>query len=284
VCKPLAVCINAAFDRPSDHKIKFNPETRMNKTSSLVLSTLTTAVALLVAGTAHAQAPNIENLKQMKVSGVDPSMPPVPQEGKNAAQLRENLKRIKLPPGFKIDLYAVVPDARHMAVAPSTNMLFVGTRKSTVWAVTNRNSGDVATEVKPFAPSAKFHVPNGVCWTKDGFLVVVEHNRVLNFPAAEFFYEGGDVAVIETVPQGKLIPPEEESYNHHARTCRVGPDGLLYITLGQPFNVPPRSKLELFTKVGIGGIRHRHPQLGGHRVQPEGRHGLVHRQPDRRHG
>ena len=223
------------------------------------------AAALLVAGTAQAQAPNIENLKQMKVSGVDPSMPPVPQDGKNAAQLRENLKRVKLPPGFKIDLYAVVPDARHMAVAPSTNMLFVGTRKNTVWAVTNRNSGDVATEVKPFAPSAKFHVPNGVCWTKDGFLMVVEHNRVLNFPAAEFFYEGGDVAVIETVPQGKLIPVEEESYNHHARTCRVGPDGMLYITLGQPYNVQPRSKLALFNKVGIGGIVRMDPFSGAKR-------------------
>ena len=223
------------------------------------------AAALLVSGAARAQAPNIENLKQMKVSGVDPNMPPVPQDGKNAAQLRENLKRVKLPPGFKIDLYAVVPDARHMAVAPSTNMLFVGTRKNTVWAVTNRNSGDVATEVKPFAPSAKFHVPNGVCWTKDGFLMVVEHNRVLNFPAAEFFYEGGDVAVIETVPQGKLIPVEEESYNHHARTCRVGPDGMLYITLGQPYNVQPRSKLELFNKVGIGGIVRMDPFSGAKR-------------------
>ena len=223
------------------------------------------AAALLVAGAAQAQAPNIENLKQMKVSGVDPSMPAVPQDGKNAAQLRENLKRVKLPPGFKIDLYAVVPDARHMAVAPSTNMLFVGTRKNTVWAVTNRNSGDVATEVKPFAPSAKFHVPNGVCWTKDGFLMVVEHNRVLNFPAAEFFYEGGDVAVIETVPQGKLIPPEEESYNHHARTCRVGPDGMLYITLGQPYNVQPRNKLDLFNKIGIGGIVRMDPFSGAKR-------------------
>ncbi len=226
----------------------------MKRTPLLMLSALATAMVLLVAGNAHAQAQNIENLKQMKLSGVDPNMPSVPQDGKNAAALRENLKRVKLPPGFKIDLYAVVPDARHMAVAPNTNMLFVGTRKNTVWAVTNRNSGETATDVKPFAPSAKFHVPNGVCWTKDGFLVVVEHNRVLNFPAAEFFYEGGDVAVIETVPQGKLIPPEEESFNHHARTCRVGPDGMLYITLGQPYNVPPRNKLELFNKVGIGGI------------------------------
>ena len=235
----------------------------MKAVSIFVLSAV--AAALMASGAAQAQTTNIENLKQMKVSGVDPNMPPVPQDGKNAAALRENLKRIKLPPGFKIDLYAVVPDARHMAVAPSTNMLFVGTRKSTVWAVTNRNSGDVATEVKPFAPSAKFHVPNGVCWTKDGFLVVVEHNRVLNFPAAEFFYEGGDVAVIETVPQGKLIPPEEESYNHHARTCRVGADGMLYITLGQPYNVQPRSKLELFNKVGIGGIVRMNPFDGSKR-------------------
>ena len=213
------------------------------------------AVALAVGSAAPAYAQqNIEKLKQMRASGTDPNIPSVPQTGKNADALRENLKRIKLPPGFKIDLFAVVPDARHMAVAPSTNMLFVGTRKTAVWAVTDRNSDYVADEVKQFAPSLKFHVPNGVCWTKDGFLIVVEHNRVLNFPAAEFFYEGPDVAVIEVVPQGQLIPVEEESYNHHARTCRVGPDGMLYITLGQPFNVPPREKLALFNKVGIGGI------------------------------
>jgi len=35
------------------------------------------------------------------------------------------------------------------------------------------------------------------------------------------------------VPQGELIPNEDESYNHTARTCRVGPDNKLYITLGQ---------------------------------------------------
>ena len=205
---------------------------------------------------AAAQAPkdNIANLKQMKVSGTDLNIPSVPQEGKNADAIRANLKKIKLPPGFKIDLYAVVPDARHMAVAPSTNMLFVGTRKTTVWAVTDRNSSGTATEVKAFAPSLNFKVPNGVCWTKDGFLVVVEHNRVLNFPAAEFFYEGPDVAVIEVVGQGNLIPVEEESYNHGARTCRVGDDGKLYITLGQPHNVQPAGKVDLYDKLGIGGI------------------------------
>lgn len=202
----------------------------------------------------HAAPDNLATLKQFKASGTDLNIPPVPQTGRNADAIRDNLKRIKLPPGFKIDLYAVVPDARHMAVAPSTNMLFVGTRKTTVWAVTDRNGTGMASEVKAFAPSLNFKVPNGVCWTKDGFLIVVEQNRVLNFPAAEFFYEGPDVAVIEVVSQGQLIPPDEESFNHGARVCRVGKDGKLYLALGQPFNVPPRDKLDLYSKVGIGGI------------------------------
>ena len=208
---------------------------------------------------------NIEKLKQMKVATTDLNIPLVPQSGANADAIRENLKRVKMPPGFKIALYAVVPDARHMAVAPFTNMLFVGTRKTTVWAVTNRNSGEMATEVKSFAPSLKFSVPNGVCWTKDGFLVVAEHNRVLNFPAAEFFYEGPDVAVSEVVAQGKLIPVDEESYNHGARTCRVGKDNMLYITLGNPFNVPPPEKLKLYSETGIGGIVRMNPFDGSKR-------------------
>jgi glucose/arabinose dehydrogenase len=212
------------------------------------------SAALLVAMPALGAPQNLEKLKQFKVSGTNLNIPPVPQTGKNADAIRENLKRVKLPPGFKIDLYAIVPDARMMGVGPSTNMLFVGTRKTTVWAVTDRNSDGVADEVKAFAPSLDFKVPNGVCWTKDGFLIVVEHNRVLNVPAAEFFYEGPDVAVIEVLGQGKLIPEEEESFNHGARVCRVGPDGKLYIAVGQPFNVPAKEKLDLFAQWGIGGI------------------------------
>jgi glucose/arabinose dehydrogenase len=240
-------------------------EENMNNAIKRLCASLAVAVLATLGLPAFAQAPNIEKLKQMKVSGTDLNIPPVPQTGPNADAIRQNLKRIKLPPGFRIDLYAVVPDARHMAVAPSTNMLFVGTRKTAVWAVTDRNSDGVADEVKQFAPSLKFSVPNGVCWTKDGFLIVVEHNRILNFPAAEFFYEGPDVAVIEVVPQGKLIPMEEESYNHGARTCRVGKDGLLYTALGQPHNVPPRDKLKLYDQVGIGGIVRMNPFDGSKR-------------------
>jgi len=217
---------------------------------------IASAVCALISVSAQAQSgkDNLKTLQQMKVATADLNIPPVPQEGKNAEAIRNNLKKIKLPPGFKIELYAIVPDARHMAVAPSTNMLFVGTRKTRVWAVTDRNGDGVADEVKAFAPSLNFKVPNGVCWTRDGFLIVAEHNRVLNFPAAEFFYEGPDVAVIEVVPQGKLIPEDEESFNHVARTCRVSEDGKLYITLGQPYNVQPKEKVALYEQIGIGGM------------------------------
>ena len=233
------------------------------KSTKLVLALM--ACGLATAAMAQAGKDNLATLKQMKVSGVDLNIPVVPQEGKNAAAIRANLKAVKLPPGFKIELYAVVPDARHMAVAPSTNMLFVGTRKTSVWAVTDRNGDGTSDEVKQFAPSLKFSNPNGVCWTKDGFLIVAEHNRVLNFPAAEFFYEGPDVAVIEVVGQGKLVPPEEESYNHGARTCRVSDDGKLYITLGQPYNVQPKEKVALYEQLGIGGMMRMDPFDGSKR-------------------
>jgi glucose/arabinose dehydrogenase len=215
--------------------------------------------ALALVGMPASAQPTIDKMKQFRVATTDLNLPTVPQGGANAAAIRENLKRVKLPAGFAIELFAIVPDARHMAVAPSTNMLFVGTRKTTLWAVTDRNSDGVADEVKSFAPGLNFKVPNGVCWTKDGFLIVVEHNRVLNFPAAEFFYEGPDVAVIEVAAQGKLIPPEEESFNHGARTCRVSDDGQLYITLGQPFNVQAKDKIEPYEKLGIGGMIRMNP-------------------------
>ena len=153
------------------------------------LTSLALAITLLGATAAQAQDPatsaNLSTLQRMGNTATSMTLPTVAQDGKNADAIRANLKKVKLPDGFKIDLYAVVPDARYMAVAPSTNMLFVGTRKTTVWAVTNRNNGDSATEVKAFAPSIKFSNPNGVCFTKDGFLVVAESNRLLHFPAAE---------------------------------------------------------------------------------------------------
>ncbi len=178
----------------------------------------------------------------------------IPQEGKYADNLRKVLETIKLPDGFKIELFALAPDARHMAVGRNKATVWIGTKKTKVWAATDRDMDNVADTVEEFSPSVKFELPNGVCYSPDGFLFVVERNRVLMFPAAEFFMESPDTVAVPIVPQGELIPVDEESYNHTARVCVIGPDDKLYISLGQPFNVAPQEKIDLYLKTGIGGM------------------------------
>lgn len=213
-------------------------------------------IALLTGG-AYAQGAdvpdNLEKLSNFQTTGVT-EFTYIEQGGQYAAGIRKNLENINLPDGFKIELYAVVPDARHIAIGTQGVVTFVGTRKDKVWSVTDRNKDRIADEVKDFAPSLTFSIPNGVCFSKDGFLYIVEQNRVLLFPAAEYFYEGADVAAFNLVAKGDLIPVEEESYNHTARVCKIGPDNKIYISLGQPFNVTPADKFEKNNKTGMGGI------------------------------
>ncbi len=216
---------------------------------SLLLATLMSST--IAAGSAMAQD-NMDRLQSMQRT--DATFTTIDQEGARAEALRAIVPHINVPEGFEISLYAIVPDARSMAVAPQGTVTFVGTRKDKVWSVVDRDRDRVADQVMDFAPSITFDIPNGPCFSRDGFLYIAERNRVLVFPAAEFFFEGPDPAVGVVVPQGELVPPEEESFNHTARVCRVGPDGKLYISLGQPHNVQPREKLELYDELGIGGI------------------------------
>ena len=217
-----------------------------------------------------AGAQNIDKLQKFQSTGTSLEMETVDQGGPAADHIRKTLERIKLPSGFKIDLYALAPDARHMAVGTNVGVVFVGTRKTKVWAVTDRDKDRVADEVKIFAPSINFTIPNGVCFSPDGFLFIAEQNRVFAFPAAEFFYEGPDVVPEYVVKEGELIPRDEESYNHTARVCRIGPDNKLYISLGQPFNVFAPEKMDLYDEVGIGGIVRMNRDGSGREVYARG--------------
>ncbi|MFY0991416.1 PQQ-dependent sugar dehydrogenase [Halomonas sp. C05BenzN] len=221
-------------------------------------------VAGLASGTlmfthAHAQqadtgeADVLEKLGSFQSTGTT-EFTVIDQNTSSADAIRRTLERITLPEGFSIDLYALVPDARHMAVGSQGVAVFVGTRKTEVWVVTDRDKDRVADEVKNFAPSLVKAIPNGPCFSPDGVLYIAEQNRVLAYPAAEFFYESPDVVAVPVIAGGELIPEEHVSYNHTARVCDVGPDGKLYISLGQPYNVPPKELREVFDEHGIGGI------------------------------
>lgn len=178
----------------------------------------------------------------------------IAQDGRQADHVRRILKEITLPDGFRIELFALAPGARHMAVGQDRGTVWIGTRRTRVWMARNRDLDKVADTVEQFSPGVRFDLPNGVCSTPDGFLYVIERNRVLMFPAAESFMDSPDSTATAIVPRGKLIPVAEESYSHSARVCVVGPDNRLYISLGQPYNVSPPEKQELYDRVGIGGM------------------------------
>jgi glucose/arabinose dehydrogenase len=225
----------------------------MKKALLLVGSALVFSLTQLGANAAG-DAENIKKLSSFKSTGGQRGEV-IEQDTKFAANIRANIiPNIKLPPGFKIELFAVVPDARNMAVSRNKGAVWIGTRKTRVWQATDRDMDNVADTVEQFAPTVSFDIPNGPCYSADGHLYIAERNRVLWFPAAEYFMESPDTVAIPIIDQGNLIPPEEESYNHTARVCAIGPDNKLYVSMGQPFNVAGPDKYPLYDEVGIGGM------------------------------
>jgi glucose/arabinose dehydrogenase len=220
----------------------------------LVRSALPFAIALAVALPAYAASLPANNTAPQSV----------PQGGGNAQQIEKMLQRIKLPPGFSISLYALVPEARHIAVGPQGKVIFVGTTGTKIYAIT---AGDNrAAKVDTFAPSIGFVMPNGPCFAPDGSLFVAEQNRILRFANAEAEVASKSLHAEIVVEQGELVPRSEQSRGHSARVCRVGPDGKLYVALGQPYNVTPPNKVTLYQKLGIGGILRMNVDGSGRRV------------------
>lgn len=221
-------------------------------TRNTLAISVSTVIALSLSGLLKADD-TLKKLGNFQTTGTT-EFTVIDQKSSSADAIRKTLEKIKLPKGFRIELYALVPDARHMAVGPQGIVTFVGTRKTEVWAVTDRDKDRIADEVKNFAPSLAKAIPNGPCFSPEGVLYIAEQNRVLAYPAAEFFYESPDVVASEVIPGGELVPSQFESYNHTARVCDIGPDGKLYISLGQPYNVTPKEHLQVFEEEGIGGI------------------------------
>ena len=56
---------------------------------------------------------------------------------------------------------------------------------------------NIADTVEEFSPSVKFDIPNGPCYSADGHLYIAERNRVLWFPAAEYFMESPELLITQ---------------------------------------------------------------------------------------
>ncbi len=136
------------------------------------------------------------------------------------------LKKIRLPAGFRIEIYAYAPDARSLALGPG-GIVFAGTISAgRVYAVM---PGASAGERKAVVIADGLDMPNGVAY-KDGDLYVAAHTSILRFRNI-----GSDSLkrVRPEIIYGDL-PPETW---HGWRYIGFGPDGLLYVSVGVPCNV-----------------------------------------------
>ena len=137
------------------------------------------------------------------------------------------LDKIKLPAGFKIDVYAEVENARSMALSPS-GILYVGNRdKDKVYAIKD-SDGDFKADKKWVIVSG-FNMPNGVAF-KDGDLYVAEVNRITRFPGIE--------SKLNNPPAPVVIKDDYPKETHHGwKYIAFGPDGKLYVPVGAPCNI-----------------------------------------------
>lgn len=134
------------------------------------------------------------------------------------------LDDIVLPPGFSIEEYADVPNARSLAIG-ERGTVFVGNRKGrAVYAVVKRGG---ATQTLRVVGGLKS--PNGIAVHK-GDLYVAEIDRVTRYRNIEDH--------LSDLPQGEALDIDLPTERHHGwRYMGFGPDGKLYISIGAPCNV-----------------------------------------------
>ena len=136
-----------------------------------------------------------------------------------------DLGDIRLPPGFSIEVYAEVPNARSLA-AGSDGVVFVSNRRAdSVYAVVPGPGG----KNRVIEIDDDLSTPNGIAY-RDGDLYVAEISRVL-------VYRDIDKR-LNKAPQPEVLDIDLPSRSHHGwRYIGFGPDGKLYISIGAPCNV-----------------------------------------------
>ncbi len=145
------------------------------------------------------------------------------------ADLEKSLAAVKLPPGFKISVYAQgVNSARQMAWGDK-GTLFVGSfGVGTVYAIT-----DNGKTVKPILTGMK--MPTGVAFRK-GALYVADIDKILKYDNAE--------ASLAKMPEAKVVYSDMPAYIPHGwKYLTFDKEGRLYVPFGPPCNIclPPTS-------------------------------------------
>lgn len=138
------------------------------------------------------------------------------------------IDRLKLPEGFKIEVYAdSIDGARSMAMGEN-GTLFVGTRnENKVYAIQDRDNDFRADNVIEL--DTTLEVPNGIAY-KDGALYVAEVGRLLRYDDIE--------SQLNDSPKPTVVYDDYPTEFHHGwKYIGFGPDDKLYVPVGAPCNI-----------------------------------------------
>ena len=148
-----------------------------------------------------------------------------------------SIEKIKLPPGFRIEVFATgLENPRSLAITPN-GTLFVGTRTGGghLYAIPIIKEGQSRKAGKVTTLARGLRAPNGVAF-KDGALYVAEINRILRFDNIE----DNLANPLKPVIVSQSFP---DDVWHGWKFIRFGPDGKLYVPVGAPCNVCEKEDL-----------------------------------------
>lgn len=138
------------------------------------------------------------------------------------------LEELKLPPGYKISVYAhPVKNARSLTLG-SDGTVYVGTRsEGNVYALLPDKNGDGRSD-ETVTIAKGLNMPNGVAF-KDGALYIAEVSQV---SVIKDITKNLRSAKLEKF--GAKFPHDE---HHGWKFIAFGPDGWLYVPVGAPCNI-----------------------------------------------
>lgn len=172
------------------------------------------------------------------------TFPDSAQVNNDALFQKYNLDKIKLPAGFKIEVYAEIPNARSLCVSPD-GTVFVGTRKDKVYAITDKNHDGKADKVFEIANGLTY--PTGVAF-KDGNLYIGASSTIYRMNQIE--------SHLDNPPKPVVVYNKYPSDAHHGmRFIAFGPDGKLYVPVGAPCNIcePDKPVYASITRINPDG-------------------------------
>ncbi len=148
------------------------------------------------------------------------------------------LDRLTLPPGFEIEVFARVPNARQMTLGKST--LFVGSmREGKVYAIPLRGMH------RPVVVADGLKMPVGVAF-RDGDLYVSAVSRILRLRDIE--------SRLDRPPRPEVVSQAYPTEVHHGwKFIAFGPDGKLYVPVGAPCNIcePDPDQYAVITRLDV---------------------------------